>query len=402
MFSEYSINGYWFILFLTALIIIHLVYEIYTHRKRLFKIKYRIHVNGTRGKSSVARLIAAGLRAGGINTVCKTTGTMARFIAPDGQEEAIHRLGRTNIIEQVKVVKKADTFHPDALVIECMAVQPLLQSLCELKLVRSTHGVLVNARADHLDVMGPTEHDVALALAGTMTVKGKFYTTEKKYLDVFVDAAKDRKSELIAVGDKDIAQISDEDMSGFQYSEYKDNVALALSVCDACGIDKATALKGMWEAQPDPGALIVRTIEYQGKKITFANGFAANDPVSTGELWHKVISEHPDVDRVVCMVNCRLDRGDRSRQMAEACVKWKQPDSYLVIGSGTDVFIKAMKDAKYSGAEIIPAEEWLVDQVLDDLIKDKNATHVLAIGVCNIAHIGFELLNYFCAQQEVK
>ncbi len=400
MFTEYSINGYWFVLLLTAVILIHLTIEIVLHRRRLNKFKYRIHVNGTRGKSSVARLIAAGLRGGKVKTVCKTTGTMARYIDPDGKEEPIIRIGRTNVIEQVKVVRKADKVNPEALVIECMAVQPLLQSLCELKLVRATHGVLVNAREDHLDVMGPTEKDVALALAGTMPVKGKFITPEKKYLPIFVEAAKDRKTEVITVDQEHMDAVSDEELDQFSYLEYKDNVALALMVCESCGVERQAALEGMWAATPDPGALIVKTVEYNGKVITFANGFAANDPLSTGQLWEKVLGKFPEVDEVVALVNCRDDRGDRSRQMADAIVDWQRNDHIIAIGSGTDIFIKSLQPKK--DINIVNGEGWTVNQTLDYLTKAEGVDHVLAIGVCNIAKIGFGLLNYFCSKESVK
>lgn len=402
MFTDYSINGYWFLLILTLLILIHLVWEIVHHRRRLQGIKYRVHVNGTRGKSSVSRLIAAGLRAGGLRTVCKTTGTMARFINPNGEEEPIIRIGRTNVIEQVKVVKQAAKFKPEALVIECMAVQPLLQSLCELKLVRSTHGVCVNAKADHLDVMGPTERDVALALAGTMTVKGQFFTPEKKHLDVFEMAAKDRRSQLIHIGDNDVEAVSDEKLSHFRYAEYKSNVALALKVCEACGVDRETALKGMWDATPDPGALTIFTIEHRNKKITFANGFAANDPESTDTLWHRMINEHTEVDAVIGLVNCRVDREDRSRQMAEAMVNWTKPKAILTIGSGTKYFLKVADKKRLSGVELTNGEGWDVQQILDKLASYQEMNHILAIGVCNIAHIGFELLDYFSKHEKEK
>ena len=45
--------------------------EIYLRRR---KIPIRIHVNGTRGKSSVAEFIAAGLRASGRTPFAKITG----------------------------------------------------------------------------------------------------------------------------------------------------------------------------------------------------------------------------------------------------------------------------------------------------------------------------------------
>ena len=54
------------------------VWEWRRHARNVARIPIRVHVNGTRGKSSVTRLIAAGLRAGGVRTFAKTTGTMAR------------------------------------------------------------------------------------------------------------------------------------------------------------------------------------------------------------------------------------------------------------------------------------------------------------------------------------
>ena len=65
-----------FILVSLSLLLISIgLIEYSIHQKVLETIPLRIHVNGTRGKSSVTRLIAAGLREGGIRTFAKTTGT---------------------------------------------------------------------------------------------------------------------------------------------------------------------------------------------------------------------------------------------------------------------------------------------------------------------------------------
>ena len=76
------------------------VVELARHRKRLEAIPVRVHVNGTRGKSSVTRLIAAGMRSGGVTTCAKTTGTLARMILPDGRELPVFRPAKANVIEQ--------------------------------------------------------------------------------------------------------------------------------------------------------------------------------------------------------------------------------------------------------------------------------------------------------------
>ncbi len=156
-------------------------WESWLHQRFLGRVPIRVHVNGARGKSSVTRLIAAGLRAGGLRTCAKTTGTLPRMIFPDGSEYPVFRPTRSNIIEQLRIVRAAAEAGAEALVIECMALQPMLQSLCELKIVQSTHGVITNVRPDHLEVMGPTVPDVARALAGTVPQGGKLFTAERKY-----------------------------------------------------------------------------------------------------------------------------------------------------------------------------------------------------------------------------
>jgi len=56
-------------------------HEAWRHRRALRALPIRIHVNGSRGKSSVTRLVAAALREGGIPTAAKTTGSKARMIS---------------------------------------------------------------------------------------------------------------------------------------------------------------------------------------------------------------------------------------------------------------------------------------------------------------------------------
>src|SRR5882757_3558178 len=121
------------------------------HNRNLARIRHRVLVNGIRGKSSITRLCAGALRGGGLVTVAKTTGTAARFIHPDATEEPVYRkFGLANVVEQIGIVRRAATYRPDALVIECMAVMPALQEINQEKLIRSTIGVLCNVREDHL------------------------------------------------------------------------------------------------------------------------------------------------------------------------------------------------------------------------------------------------------------
>jgi gamma-polyglutamate synthase len=150
------------------------------HQAILRRIPIRIHVNGTRGKTSVSRLIGAGLRAGGRRTCVKTTGSAATLTDPEGREFPLYRRNQANIIEQMRVMARMLEFRPEIAVIECMALHPHYQSLTELRMLRSAIGVITNARPDHLEVMGPTERDVALALAGSVPAGGDLFTAEER------------------------------------------------------------------------------------------------------------------------------------------------------------------------------------------------------------------------------
>ncbi len=387
-------NPIWLLVLITGLLLGGGMAELFVHRRHLSRIRIRIHVNGTRGKSSVTRLIAAGLREGGIVTCAKTTGTLPRMILPDGSEYPVFRPASPNVIEQVRIVDLAASCRADAIVLECMALQPLLQSLSEFKLIRATHGVITNARADHLDVMGPDEHNVAEALAGMAPVKGKLYTADRRHLPVFEQAAVDRGSKLIAVTDADIGAIDEADLAGFSYIEHAENVALALRVCQDLGVDKTTALRGMWAARPDPGIMTTHELDFFGRRIIFVNGFAANDPESTQHLWDMAIERFGDRERRIAVFNCRADRPDRSRQLGTACTTWQPADYYVLMGSGTYVFARAAAKRGLDSRKLVFAEHANVDGIFETIV-DLAGPSAMVMGMANIGGQGLDLVRYF-------
>ena len=271
--------------------------EVIYHRRNLARIPVRIHVNGTRGKSSVTRLVAAGLRAGGKSVVAKTTGTLARVILSSDRELSVYRPLGANIREQVRIARFASEQRADILVLECMALQPILQWLSEKMFVRATHGVITNTRPDHLDVMGPTDEDVAKALAGMMPRGRQCFTAEQARASVLQMAADDRKTQLHFTSTEDVEALSEEEMSGFRYVEHAENVALALQVCEELGVARSVALEGMHAGSPDPGALTFHHVDFFGRDIVFVNAFAANDPVSSRRIWELCISRFRTAQR---------------------------------------------------------------------------------------------------------
>jgi poly-gamma-glutamate synthase PgsB/CapB len=384
----------WLLASVTLIVLLTAGVEAWLHRRSLRRIPIRIHVNGTRGKSSVTRLIAAGLRAGGVTTCAKTTGTLARMILPDGSEYPIYRPSSPNVLEQLRIVDVAAAYRARALVVECMALQPILQWISESKLVRATHGVITNARPDHLEVMGPTEQDVACALAGMVPVRGKMFTAERRHLGVIRRVCADRRTEMVAVSDVEIREVTPADLEGFSYFEHAENVALALRVCDEFGVDRATALRGMWEATPDPGVMTTCRIDFFGREVYFVNGFAANDPESTERIWRLALSQFPQADKRVAIFNCRLDRPDRSQQLGKACAGWPAADHYVLIGSGTYIFARAASRAGIDVRRLVLADHQPVDEIFETVMSlvERSA---LVMGMGNIGGPGLQVVQYF-------
>ncbi len=174
-----------FYFFLLLIMLSYLIGEWILHGRRLRRIPIRIHVNGTRGKSSVTRLIAAALRKNGVRTLAKTTGTQAVWILPDGREEGIRRRGPARIQEQVRMIRKAEGLKAGAVVVECMALDPFLQEASEVRMIRSTVGVITNVRPDHFEVMGNSLDEIAGCLSQTIPREGTLVAGGEEYRRYF-------------------------------------------------------------------------------------------------------------------------------------------------------------------------------------------------------------------------
>lgn len=315
--------------------------EFQLHNRSLSSIPLRIHVNGTRGKSSVTRLVAAGLREGGLKTFAKTTGTAPRVIDPEGKDRIIHRLRLPSIGEQVRLLRYFASEKPDAVVIECMAVQPQYQWIAEHQMIKSHIGVITNVRPDHLEEMGPTEEDVAYSLCNTIPNEALLITAEDQKLDILKAVAKQNNSQVVC---SDPTSVSQKEIDLFTYIEHRSNVAIAIDVCEKAGIDRQTALNGMHKVKPDVGALVVWDLMIKESTYKFVNGMAANDPVSTLGIWNSINDRYGLGKKTCIFFNSREDRPGRTAQMIELTLSKIKPNFFIIRG---DKVLKIINDLVY-------------------------------------------------------
>lgn len=379
------------ILLITLILIAYGIFEYRAHQSNLRAIPIRVHVNGTRGKSSVTRLVAAALRAGGYNTFAKTTGTLPRIIDNEGLEVPILRPHRANIIEQVKIIRYIRKRQPEAMVVECMAVQPEYQWICEHRMVKSGVGIITNSRADHLREMGPTLEHVTRSLMNTLPHDGVVFTAEKKYFNLIEKEAQKRKLGLHKV---DTSIVPLEVMSNFDHLEHRENVALALAVARHFDIADDVALAGMYYSHPDVGALRLYRVEEGGKTVRFVNALAANDPESTLSTWRKVREIYTDPGKIIVLLNTRADRFDRSRQLLWMAANYVKYDYIVSIGEKTSLLAQYYRRYKVDPSKVLQLGMTTCEAVYHKIFElIKGDALVLAIG--NMGAGGFAVANYF-------
>lgn len=381
----------WVIVVLLLALVVYGYWEFRSHQFHLNQIPVRIHINGTRGKSSVVRFIAAGLRSDGRKVFAKTTGTKARMLFVDGSEVPVLRVGRPNIIEQTRIVARAARQEPDYFVTECMGVQPHLQGLLERQFIRSNIGVITNVRADHLDNMGPTLREVAHSLSNTIPPNGPLFTAEATYLDIISERATSVGAEVIAVSG---AEITDEEMRGFSYLAHKENVAIALAVVQHLGVDREKALKSMHDAVPDPGVVRRYEIEIHEKRIEFVSAFAANDPDSLLAIWDLLKIHQEPGKTLIVLVNSRKDRIQRAEQFGEFITSHLDADYYVVTGEYTRPLVARAIACGMPHNKIEDLGGRSLEAIFNSIVS-LASEKTLVFGIGNMVGFGEEIVEYF-------
>lgn len=367
------------VIFISCVWLLSLLYEKRKLERHKKSFSYIVHVNGIRGKSTVSRLIDAGMRANGYRVFTKTTGTAPRIINVKGEEKELLRRGKANIREQIRLIEWAYREKAEILILECMAVNPEYQFVCEHRIVNSNLAVITNVRRDHLDEMGDSLEEIAESLSNTIPKQGRFFTSDRKFFPFFEKKCQEKQSKAI---------LAKEEKEEYWEIDFPANVALALEVCKSIGIPEKIALEGMKHYKRDPGRF--KILHYVNKKqqdIYFVNALAANDPDSTKIILERVFRKNAWKHQKYLLVNNRADRLSRTKQYIDFVQEEEQHfDKILIYGESKELF------QSYLERENIAKNKIVLVKDQEYFEKIENSAFIIAVG--NICGYGKELIEF--------
>jgi gamma-polyglutamate synthase len=368
---------------LLTVILLLLFFEKFLIQKSINKIPVRILVNGTRGKSSVVKYISMLLRNNNRKTFSKITGVVPIYYSHDGKPSIIKRRGGARVTEQFRLIRKAAKLRSDAIVLECMSINPELQKV-ESDVLKPDYYIITNIREDHLEEMGQSEEERVEAICSAIPNNCKVLTAERKYLSLIQEYASKRNSTVVSV------EKLNENIEIRDRNIHPDNIRLTLLLVKELNLQSEEFIKTINEEHVEDNVL---STVINKKEVKFYNAFSIND-VPSAELFYE---ENRDVLRngkFVVIFNSRADRPFRSILFSKWFAELKEC-SYFIL-TGDHVGRTKMEMIKNG----IPKNKILrwgkteagnpVKSISNLIIEDTSV-----IGVGNIKSLGFEIVKGF-------
>jgi gamma-polyglutamate synthase len=404
------------LILLLSLITLLLMAEVVILSRRTQKIALRISVSGTRGKSGTTRDLASVLRLSGLKVLAKTTGSGARYILPDGSEEAVPRRGIISILEQKRVIAKAAALGVDCLVTEIMSIHPGNHKIESQRIIKPHLTILTNFRADHLDVAGGSLTETESVYLNDISAGTRVFVHRNHISPHLESGIAEAGATLVAAEPGSSRRLSLNSAAGsFRIEE---NLDLVYAVAGHLGVKDTDISAGIETALHDTGRPELFTMIREGKTIWFANTFAANDPLSTTILMDKIIGESGiQPKHVAGILSLRSDRAERTQQWIEFLQAGAGADARMDadvvagVDAGEDAGVDASanKNGRFGNLFVAGKQRAIVKRMVPGItvLKERSPERITEIiygqcpdrtivfGLANIAGLGSDLVDYW-------
>jgi poly-gamma-glutamate synthase PgsB/CapB len=373
----------WLLLLCTLAYLGALLVESAQARRIRMTIPVRIHVNGTRGKSSVAAYVAAAFRAHGRRTLCKVTGVVPTLILPDGSRRRLSRIGTPRLQEQLSFLRHARHYGCEVVVCECMSITPLLQR-AERLLIRPTIAVLTNILDDHREDQGITERERVAGFLQWLPEKCTLITGERRHAGTLEEALRRIGSSLVHADSPGSPHRGNEGM-------LPENVSLALAVCQEAGLDADVARHAIAE---EDGRIRREDLPvwFERDGFRFLNAFAVNDLASLERFLEHWESRTGPWSKRMFLLNTRSDRPLRSLEFARWIGAHPEGVCTVVTGTHRQATRRALLHAGVPREQITLWSSSRARRAGQGLLSAGCPAGTVVIGMGNIAGDGFRIL----------
>ncbi len=308
-------------------------------RKARSKISLRICVTGTRGKSSVTRLITSVFQEHGIRAIGKVTGSQAMLLLPNQQEKPLIRKGAPTILEQIRVLLRfAAAEKCQTIVSEIMSISPEMQRAESIRILDPHITVITNIRMDHMGITGSSLPEIGSAFLDAVPPRSIIVMRKEDWIrsEYSIKKIHKRGIQLEWIDDEeetDSLKSSKHELEKIQmqlgYQERLENMALAERVARMAGIPEPSIHQGMAKVRKDPGVL---EPVIQKDQPIFIPAFSANDPESTWILLDQAMRLHSlQPDSIVGVLCLRADKPERTWQWKQALLAKTPPFKELFV-----------------------------------------------------------------------
>ncbi len=258
----------------------------------------RVLVTGSRGKSSIVRMLHAAFDDAGLTAYARITGVAPRELGPEGTRP-ISRAAGAHVEEMHWWLEQLPTT-AQGIVLENSAISPDLQALAG-RWLQPDLTVLSNILPDHQEVWGPNQANAAEVLAAGIPEGGKVILPDILKDDSYLqDLLHRRHCQVIFAGPA----------AGIDAAYQASNHGLALAAIRQLGLAIEPARQAMLDLKAD--SYDFRVLDFNGAELAMA--FSANDIASTQALFASLQWSEAETRLVY---NHRADRPARLRSFMD-------------------------------------------------------------------------------------
>ena len=364
-----------------------MIVEAILTRRSVRSIHTKILVNGTRGKSTITKYISTALRASEIRTIGKVTGEIPTLIQADGKLRPIMRRGPARINEQFRIIRKASKAKIEALVLECMSIDPALQKT-ESRYYKPDIYVISNIKDDHREKMGASREQRVESICQAIPANCILVSNDAINLSAIKLEAEKKCCRLVIP-----EQLGEKLINALPFGVFAANIEIAVEVAVLAGADRDLAFNSILDSISDDKYDLVQPQNINNNAV-FLNAFTVNDTDSATDFFNYWTDKLGIHENIAFVLNTRSDRPLRTYLFTEWLKERSKQCKFVFITGDHRAMAYTKLKCLIPGVEIRKLRSKHINCILNTIDREFSDTKLI-IGVGNIKAEGYRVLNEF-------